>query len=214
MTYSLNEIEAMARRASRGAGLPWGLAEEAGKAARWLATQNLPGPEELANALSCVDGVLYQDLAPEIADGIWCARSGALCPLALGAVLCDRADEIADGADFATGTILHPTMVVPFAAAVARIAEIQIELAWPGCIMNIARDGMSIAGENLLPAQVDSLTCRRLEPTAVMGFERASGRRVDSETWARLTAFAHRTYAPATEASRLAGAGAGLTDND
>jgi hypothetical protein len=30
----------------------------------------------------------------------------------------------------------------------------------------------------------------------------------------RLNAFAQRTYAPATEASRLAGAGAGLTDND
>ena len=31
---------------------------------------------------------------------------------------------------------------------------------------------------------------------------------------ARLGAMAHRTYAPDTEASRLAGAGAGLTDND
>ena len=29
-----------------------------------------------------------------------------------------------------------------------------------------------------------------------------------------LTNFAHKTYAPATEASRLAGAGAGLNDND
>ncbi len=30
----------------------------------------------------------------------------------------------------------------------------------------------------------------------------------------RLTGYAHRTYAPATSQSRLAGAGAGLTDND
>jgi hypothetical protein len=29
-----------------------------------------------------------------------------------------------------------------------------------------------------------------------------------------LNSYAHRTYAPATEASRLAGAGAGLNDND
>ena len=31
---------------------------------------------------------------------------------------------------------------------------------------------------------------------------------------AMLGRFAHRTYAPATQESRLAGAGAGLTDND
>ena len=36
----------------------------------------------------------------------------------------------------------------------------------------------------------------------------------DAATWDRLDRFARRTYAPATEASRLKGAGAGLTDND
>jgi len=35
-----------------------------------------------------------------------------------------------------------------------------------------------------------------------------------TECIAVLTRFAHNTYAPATEASRLAGAGAGLSDND
>ena len=43
MTFSLNEIEAIGKRAARGAGLPWGLAEEAGKAARWLTARGLPG---------------------------------------------------------------------------------------------------------------------------------------------------------------------------
>lgn len=33
-------------------------------------------------------------------------------------------------------------------------------------------------------------------------------------TWNALTELASKTYVPATEASRLAGAGAGLTDND
>ena len=40
------------------------------------------------------------------------------------------------------------------------------------------------------------------------------GRAIAAETWSRLGAFAQRTFAPATEASRLAGAGAGLQDND
>ena len=32
MNFSLNEMEAIAKRAARGAGYPWGLAEEASKA--------------------------------------------------------------------------------------------------------------------------------------------------------------------------------------
>ena len=36
MTYSLYEIEVTGKRAARGSGFSWGLAEEAGKATRWL----------------------------------------------------------------------------------------------------------------------------------------------------------------------------------
>ncbi|WP_172978117.1 DUF3726 domain-containing protein [Roseovarius sp. THAF27] len=42
MTWSLNEIEALARKPTRGAGYPWGLAEETGRAARWTARQAGP----------------------------------------------------------------------------------------------------------------------------------------------------------------------------
>lgn len=37
---------------------------------------------------------------------------------------------------------------------------------------------------------------------------------VSEQTWERLQAYAERTFVPETDASRLAGAGAGLTDND
>ena len=37
---------------------------------------------------------------------------------------------------------------------------------------------------------------------------------VSQSDWARLSRFAHLTYAPATPESRRLGAGAGVTDND
>lgn len=40
------------------------------------------------------------------------------------------------------------------------------------------------------------------------------GHRIDLETWVKLLDLAHKTYVPASEASRLSGAGAGLVDND
>ncbi len=38
---SLNEVEGLAGKAARGAGLAWGMAEETAKAARWLAACGL-----------------------------------------------------------------------------------------------------------------------------------------------------------------------------
>ncbi|MDX1541682.1 MAG: DUF3726 domain-containing protein, partial [Geminicoccaceae bacterium] len=51
---SLNEIELLVRRAALGRGLPYGLAEEAGAAAAWLAAAGLDGGLAIADAL---DGV-------------------------------------------------------------------------------------------------------------------------------------------------------------
>jgi hypothetical protein len=68
MTFSLNEVEAMGKRAARGAGLDWGIAEEAGKAARWLTARGLPGPELLAELLTRNEGKSYEELAPASID--------------------------------------------------------------------------------------------------------------------------------------------------
>ena len=51
MTWSLNEIESLAKNATRGAGRDWGLAEEAGKATRWLCAAGWPGADLLAELL-------------------------------------------------------------------------------------------------------------------------------------------------------------------
>ena len=51
MTLSLNEVQAQAFKAARGAGYAWGLAEEAGKATRWLCGHGLDGVALLVELL-------------------------------------------------------------------------------------------------------------------------------------------------------------------
>ena len=52
-------------------------------------------------------------------------------------------------------------------------------------------------------------------PPAVEPAQPASGAvEVDDDLWSVLAGFAAKTFVPATEASRIAGAGAGLSDND
>ena len=87
MSYSLNEIEALSKKAARGAGLSWGMSEEAAKATRWLVSHGLPAARLLADLLNQTDRVDRGGLAPVSFDGVWQAKSGQLCPLASGAAV-------------------------------------------------------------------------------------------------------------------------------
>ena len=117
---SLNETEALARKAARGAGLPWGLAEETGKAVRWLALRRLPSLALLADHLEANDGRAYAALAPEDEAGVWRAPSGRLCPLVVGCALLDRRHDLAGGRTVETGPVAHPLLLLP---AVARAVD-------------------------------------------------------------------------------------------
>jgi hypothetical protein len=217
MTFSLNEVEAMGKRAARGAGLDWGIAEEAGKAARWLTARGLPGPELLAELLTRNEGKSYEELAPASIDGVWEAKSGWLCPLIAGAALSDRAAEVAAGRAFEFGSIAFPLLLAPYAASVARSRGAAIELCWPGVTLTISPDGgLAVEGDMaaVTAPTTKSAHCRSGRKDTVTPPARQPGRAVDAKAWNRLSAFAHRTFAPATEASRIAGAGASLTDND
>ena len=60
-------------------------------------------------------------------------------------------------------------------------------------------------------ADVPAAPVNKLGPPSTPGAPIAP---VDATSWSRLAVFAQRTFAPATEASRLSGAGAGLSDNN
>ncbi|MCE8510186.1 DUF3726 domain-containing protein [Ruegeria pomeroyi] len=210
MSFSLNEIEATAKRATRGAGYPWGLAEEAAKATRWLAAHDIDACAELAALLTRVDGVPFADLSPDTGGMTWAAPGGTLCPLAAGAALSDRAAELSD-AGFRLEQVARPALLVPFAALIAQQIGRPVSLRWGGGCAVTDGKALDLSGatpdlaplvEVTLGGQIDAATPMR------------SRAQPAPETWATLNRFAHRTYAPATEESRLKGAGAGLSDND
>lgn len=216
MTYALNEIEAMGKRAARGVGCDWGIAEEAAKAVRWLAMHGLPGPGLLAELLTLNDGRGYAELAPLSDEGVWEAASGSLCPLVAGAALSDRAEEVASGREFELGVTAYPLLLAPYVAAAANSTGRALELSWPGVAMAFDGAGVSITGETaeLTTRSAETVRCRCTATQVPEAADTARRCDVDADTWSRLNSFAQRTFAPATEASRLAGAGAGLSDND
>jgi Protein of unknown function (DUF3726) len=218
MLCSLNEIEAQLRKAARGAGLPWGLAEEAGNAARWLAMHGIGCLPIVAALLEENDGRRYDELAIERAEGTWRARGGTLCPLTAGPAIVDRADEIAGGRTVVMEGVAWPVLLAPFAAATAAATGASIALAWPGARFTFANGCVRLAAalDATEAACAVRATCGSFVGAGHGRLVKAgsAGVVVDDLAWSRLDVFVQRTYVPASEESRLKGAGAGLLDID
>ena len=214
MTYSLNEIEALSKRAARGAGLPWGVAEDASKAVRWLETRGLPGSAQLAAVLTVFDGVPRQEICPVSLEGSWHARSGVLCPISCGAALSDTVAGTAQGQRIEMDSVSHPLLLVPFAAQAVDGSAGMMALAWGQVQILCHDDGMEILdpknqARDGTPVLVQCIKLAQKDLAPLQNVQRVVS---DENTIATLYAFADRTLAPATEESRAKGAGAGVSD--
>ena len=209
MSLSLNEVEAAAKKAARGAGYTWGLAEEAGKAVRWLCARDLDGCAALAALLEWSEGKDPRDLAPEWEEAGWSAKA-ALCPLTVGAVISDHV-PVASRKEIELGEVVQPILLVPFAAILADQFATSVSVTWSGGKVVVDRDNAWLEGQ-----VANRSPWARIEPNGRVADPRPHRTRArpDAKAWRILNSFAHRTYAPATEESRLKGAGAGTTDND
>ena len=211
-------MEALAVKAARGAGLSWGMAEEAGAAMRWLAAHRLPGPELLLRHLDAFDGRQWASVAPVVTGRVWRTAGGdALCPLAAGAAISDRAG-LADGPGSRPLTlerVADPGLLLPFAAMAAGALGRPLRVAWDGLAVVVTADSVAFetAEDGIVDPLAASVVVAPAEAAAAMRPATAAARRVPLDVWQGLDRLAFRTYVPASEASR-AGAGAGTTDND
>ena len=217
---TLAEVESYLRKCARAVGLDWGIAEEAGKSARWLAAFGLPGPELMLAHLLELRNRNYRDWIPAVRgpDGTvdpWSAASGLLCPIVTGAALADRAARLLDGQTIRLAATAYPLLLVATLGQAARFHDCIITTRWEGArvssfAFDIALDGDSTA---IQCARTDAVEC--FVETGVQPQRKAStlAYSIDDDAYRQIDALAFETYVPASEASR-AGAGAGLTDND
>ncbi len=216
LRLSLSEIEALSSKAARGAGMSWGLAEEAGFAVRWLAERGFDGPALLLAHLDRLPALHWRQVSPVISGRHWSATGReALCPVAVGATLCDFAGQPegpTQGA-IAIASVSSPGLVLPFVAAIAQRFGAALRVEWTGCAVILAGKGiLSITGTHAL----SDTTGRglRITPCASRESDWTCGAQIQTELTVlrRLDAYAHRTYVPASEQSRR-GAGAGGSDS-
>lgn len=214
--YSIKEAEALVFKASRGAYLTWGLAEEAGHAAGWLLENGFSALEAVVALLDENEGKSCRELGPVDPEKEWRPADEALCPFITGTLLLDSAERVAAGETVHAGPVAHPALLLPFVAGVAKAKSIPVQVRWIGFEALFDGDGVEIVrgGDGLFAAEMEMVT---VEPTTLRPVPLLTKRsRVDvnDATCARLEQFAFRTYVPETEESRLFGAGGGTVDSD
>jgi len=192
MIVSLNEVEVMATKAANGAGRPWGLAQEAGFATARLEAMGLPGAHCLFRLLEATDNEVMLR---------------GRCPVLEGAHLCDLGGA---GLPVSFEAMHQPLLLAPFLMQ----ADIAATITWPGCEVDVPADGLTVRGEAASPVAPVEVRIQHGAAGAPALRPKPGAVDIAGEIWEALGRFAHRTYVPATEASRLKGAGAGLTDND
>ncbi len=213
---SHNEIEQLCLKAARGAGMSWGLAEEAGFAAAWLARHGLDGPMAVLAQISHAQGRVWQEICPAVAPDRFGATEGqVLCPITLGTALCDHAALLGLSVQEAViriGPVSHPLLLLPFLSDLARTCGAPMRLDWPGGAVVLGTDGgasgdVSALGQVLevegdLSIHVGPVADQKVSYHACL---------VTCETLSGLNSFALKTTVPSSEASR---SGAGADDNE
>jgi hypothetical protein len=191
---SLNEVETLALKAARGAGLPWGVAEDVGRSAAWLAR--------------CV-GTWAESLLMLLENPPAAARS----PLLL-------AGALADGAVATAELVVAPLWVLPpLLLGPGRCNPVALRLGMEEIRCNPGEAPGATCSAAGLAALPPSLVAVRLHPQRLPPLPNAMPQHlrrsiVTRGALARLEALAALTYVPASEASRRRGAGAGLLDDD
>ena len=187
MIPSLNEVTSTARKAAKGVGYTWGHADDAGRATAWLWGHGIDGITALSQ--------LLKNTEP------------STCPIRIGTRFCDAPPSTA----ITFPEVQSPILLLSFAAELAKIIEADVALTIGEIPYSASVKGMFGQTEG---HPVRAKVTLALAPATGPHLALVSRRTAPTAAWEALNVFAHKTYAPATEASRLAGAGAGVTDND
>ena len=192
MNHSLNEYEDLCKKAARGGGMHWGQAEEVGKAARILSYYGIDDGQLVLSAIEC-----FSDKNA----------------LFLGPALCDKAIDFKRSIRLAG--VESPTFILPFLQMMLTSETTCLKVTWIGFEGIVsANEIFCFRPEGIANVGPVNIEIESIETFVFQKTKRFSRVEINENILNMLNKLANRTYAPATEESRLSGAGAGLSDND
>ena len=229
MHVSLSEVETTVCKAAMAVGLPLGLGEDAGRAARRMMALGVGSFAAFCDALDAVDQrrstgfdlerARTGDFGPKPAGRLLSAiRAGpSACDLVVSAARTNITLADVDVAVVVLFEVLAASAAIEQGWRVAwNTGGGAIEaVCWQGALMLIKGAPEDLLATTSADITLCPVTHEPRGPAITIDQRRQrDGVEIDRATWQRAKSYADRLLVAATEASRLTGAGAGIVDTD
>tara|TARA_Y100001970_G_scaffold64148_1_gene82122 strand:+ start:44 stop:655 length:612 start_codon:yes stop_codon:yes gene_type:complete len=201
---TLSEIDTTSKRATRGVGFPWGIAEEVGKNMRLLELYGLPGIKNLNKFLKDYKEKHFQKstLISEKNN----SNKNPFCPITLGTNFIDQIILLDKKTNIEISNVAYPILFIPF---VSRASEtigkrIFLKIDEKEFLLNLNQSIYS----NYLKNEILEI-CSKINISFI-----DNNNSFNEKEWKELYKLSEDTFVEETESLKIGGAGAGLTDND
>ena len=201
---SLSEIETTSKRASRGVGFSWGIAEEVGKCIRLLELFGLPGIKNLNEYYQKKDKENFDNI--KLINQKNTSNKNSLCPISLGISCLDQIRKIENYNECSFKNVAYPLLLLPFLSRSSEIIgkKILVVLDKYEFLLNFNTNISSNSLKKEFPSKVKIVKISFLDNK-------------DSFTdydWKNLYKLSENTFVEESDSLKEGAAGAGLNDND
>ena len=201
---TLSEIDTTSKRAARGAGFSWGIAEEVGKNMRLLELYGLPGIKNLNKFLK--DYKVKQFYKITLISEITNANKLPFCPITLGTNFIDQVNLLDKKNNIKISNVAFPILFLPFVSRASEIIgkKIFLKIEEKEFLFNLNQSIYSNYLKNEILECCNTINISFIE----------NNNSFNENEWKELYKLSEDTFVEENESLKIGAAGAGLTDND
>ena len=201
---TLSEIDTTSKRATRGAGFSWGIAEEVGKNMRLLELFGLSGIKNLNKYLKDYKKKKFQKIT--LISDINEANKYPFCPIILGTNFIDQIKLLDKKNNIQISNIAFPILFLPFVSRASEIVgkKIFLKIEEKEFLLNLNQSIYSNYLKNEILENCNTANISFIE----------NNNSFNENEWKELYKLSEDTFVEETESLKIGAAGAGLTDND
>ena len=201
---SLSEIDTVSKRATRGAGFDWGIAEEVGKNIRMLEMLGIAGIKNLNHYYKIKVKKNFEKI--NLIDKENKSNKLEYCPIIAGVSFLDQVRSLENLSEIKFENIAFPILFLPFVSRASEIVGRKILLKVDNrtfllnyntsIYSNSLNEGVTTIGNKVVVKFLENQD----------SFE--------ENEWKELYTLSEKTFVEENESLKQSAAGAGLTDND
>ena len=201
---TLSEIDTTSKRATRGVGFSWGIAEEVGKNMRLLELFGLSGIKNLNKYLKDYKKKQFQKIT--LISDINEANKYPFCPIILGTNFIDQVKLLDKKNNIQISNVAFPLLFLPFVSRASEIIgkRIFLKIEEKEFLLNLNQSIYSNYLKNEILENCNTVNINFLENNNLF----------NENEWNELYKLSEDTFVEETDSLKKSGAGAGLTDND